>query len=139
MPGRRSEKPLKLPDLSRLTLLVVDDNHDSVEVLAAFLRACGAHVLQARTGYGALAYVDTAPKLDAIVTDLAMPEMDGLGLLNRVRAHPQRSQLPVIALTGHYEDYANADGFAAFLKKPVDFDQLCGAIMALVDRRHRSS
>lgn len=139
MLGRRSEKPLKLPDLSRLTLLVVDDNDDSLEMLAAFLRACGAHVLQARTGSGALAYVDTAPKLDAIVTDLAMPEMDGLGLLNRVRAHPQRSQLPLIALTAPLRGLRQRGWFRAFLKKPVDFDQLCDAIVALVERRHRSS
>jgi len=55
--------------------------------------------------------------------------------LKRVRAHPQSSQLPVIALTGYYEDYFNADGFGAFLKKPVDLDQLCTAIVTLVDRR----
>jgi len=48
-------------------------------------------------------------------------------------------ELPVIALTGQYEDYAKANGFDAFLKKPVDFDQLCDAIAALVGHRRRSS
>ena len=128
-------KPLNLPDLSRLTLLVVDDNEDTVDTLASFLHACGAHVLKARTASGALAYVDTTPKLDAIVTDLAMPEMTGIDLVRTVRAHPRRSELPVIALTGYYEDYANAEGFEAFLKKPVDFDQLCTAILTFVGRQ----
>jgi hypothetical protein len=41
--------PLKLPDLSGLTVLVVDDNDDAVEVLTTFLKACGADVLFARS------------------------------------------------------------------------------------------
>jgi two-component system, chemotaxis family, CheB/CheR fusion protein len=137
MPARpkTESKPLNLPDLSGLTLLVVDDHDDSVDALASFLHACGAHVLPARTGSAALAYVDTTPQIDAIVTDLAMPGMSGIDLLKKVRAHPQRSQLPVIALTGYYEDYANAEGFEAFLKKPVDLDQLCTAVLTLVGRQ----
>jgi len=131
----RGTKPLNLPDLSGFTLLVVDDNEDTVDALAAFLQACGASVLQAHSGAGALAHVDSSPKLDAIVTDLAMPEMSGVDLLRKVRAHPRRSDLPVVALTGHYKDYADVDGFEAFLKKPADFDQLCDAIVTLVARR----
>lgn len=50
--------PPDLPDLSGLTLLIVDDNDDSLEVLSTFLRSCGAHVLEARNGPAALAYVD---------------------------------------------------------------------------------
>jgi len=86
MPAPRSTKPLNLPDLSRLTLLVVDDNADSVEMLAAFLKACRARVLVARSAAGALAHVDAAPRLDAMVTDLAMPQMDGVELVRKVRA-----------------------------------------------------
>jgi CheY-like chemotaxis protein len=136
MPSRAATtKPRNLPDLSRLTLLVVDDNNDSVDMLAAFLRACGANVLEARTPFRALGYFQTTPRLDAIITDLAMPEMTGVDLLERVRAHPRRSRLPVIALTGYYEDYAQAAGFDAFLRKPVNFDELCSAINRLVRRR----
>ena len=43
-----------LPDLSGLTLLIVDDSDDSLEVLGTFLRSCGAHVLEARNGPAAL-------------------------------------------------------------------------------------
>ena len=128
-------KPLNLPDLSPFTLLILDDNDDSLDMLTAFLSACGAQILQARTASGALAYIDGAPKLGAIVTDLAMPEIDGVEFLKKVRAHPQRRTLPVIVLTGFYEDYAGADGFEAFLRKPVDFDLLCSAITTLVERR----
>src|SRR5690242_5338116 len=106
MPGRPQRASDKVPNLARLTLLVVDDHADTLDVLATYLRACGATVLTARSVARALVHVDGARKLDAIVTDLAMPHLDGVRLLKHVRAHRHRSELPVIALTGHYHDYA---------------------------------
>jgi len=119
-------RPINLPDLSGLTLLVVENDDDSLDLLRDALNACGAHILEARTGIGALAYVNTAPRVDVLLTDLSMPTMDGIELLSKVRAHPTRKSLPAIALTGHYEKYAgsNTTGFDALLKKPVDFDEL---------------
>jgi CheY-like chemotaxis protein len=63
-------------DLSGLTLLVVDDNDDALDMLTTYLRSCGAHVLQTRSAIGALAYVDTNQSIDAVATDLSMPHMD---------------------------------------------------------------
>lgn len=125
-----------LPDLSRLTLLAVDDNADSLEVLGAILKACGAHVLEARDGMDALAYVDTTPGLDAIITDLSMPGMDGVELARRVRQQPSRQGLPVIALTGFPERYVDTSAFDAFLKKPFEFDELCRTVHALTAARN---
>jgi len=121
--------------LAGLTLLVVDDNDDAVEVLSAFLRSCGADVLCARTAIGALTYLDASPSIDVVITDLAMPDMDGVELARRIRRHPSRkSLLPVIAVTGFYEQYLGSQDFDAFLKKPVDLDDLCGTIAALARR-----
>jgi len=71
-------RPINLPDLSGLTLLVVEDDDDSLDLLRNVLNAYGAHVLEARTGIGALAYVNTTPKIDVLLTDLSMPTMDGI-------------------------------------------------------------
>jgi CheY-like chemotaxis protein len=131
--GMRSE--LDLPDLSRLTLLAVDDNADALEVLGTILKACGAQVLEARHAQDALAYVDTTPRLDAIITDLSMPGMDGVELARRVRQQPSRHGLPVIALTGFPERYVDTSAFDAFLKKPFDFDELCRTVDALTAAR----
>jgi CheY-like chemotaxis protein len=122
-----------LPDLSGLTLLIVDDNDDALEVLGTFLRSSGAHVLQARNGPAALAYVDQRLTIDAVVTDLSMPSMDGVELVRQMR---QRRSIPAIAVTGLYEQYAHTVGraFDAFLKKPVNFDQLCRVIHSAVAR-----
>jgi DNA-binding response OmpR family regulator len=83
--------------LQGMTVLVIDDDNDSLEVLSAFFEACGARPLIARNAAGGLAYLDTAPKLAAVVTDLAMPDTDGIEFARR-RRHPTRKQLPVIAV-----------------------------------------
>ena len=127
-----------LPDLSRLTLLAVDDNADSLEVLGAILKACGAYVLEARDGTDALTCVDTTPGLDAIITDVSMPGMDGVELARKVRQQPSRQGLPVIAFTGYPERYVDTSTFDAFLKKPFQFDELCRTVHALTTGRYGS-
>jgi CheY-like chemotaxis protein len=129
--------PPNLANLTGLTLLVVDDNDDNLDMLGTFLRACGAHVLQARNAGSALAYVSTTTRIDAIITDLAMPTMDGVELARRVRQLPGRQSTPVIALTGFYEKYMNthAARFDAFLRKPVNLDELCKTVLTLTQSR----
>jgi two-component system CheB/CheR fusion protein len=126
-----------LPDLSGLTLLVVDDNDDALDMLVTFFRTCGAQVLAARGALTALSYVETQGRIDAIISDLSMPAMDGVELVQRLRAHPKGQSIPAIALTGFYEQYMNptAAGFNAFLRKPVDLDGLCAVIRNLVGPR----
>jgi CheY-like chemotaxis protein len=138
----RAEKPRRFtdiamaapPDLSALTILVVDDNEDNVEVLSVLLTSCGADVLTARSATGALAYIDTTPSLDAVVTDVAMPNMDGVEFARKIRQHPSRKSLPIIALTGFYRNYVAAPEFDAVLRKPINLDQLCDVIRALTRR-----
>lgn len=137
-------RALDLPDLSRRTILIVDDNPDSLDMLATVLRGCGAYVLQASSAVGALAYIDTEPGIDVMITDLSMPEMDGVELVRRLRRHPARASIPAIALsgfpalvrTGFYEFYKDPKGFDAFLRKPADLDELCKTITTVIDKRH---
>ncbi|HEX3179465.1 MAG TPA: response regulator [Methylomirabilota bacterium] len=125
-------RPLALPDLRDRTILVVDDNDDALEMLGTFLRVCGAYVLHARGGDGALAYIDTHPHIDAMITDLAMPGMDGVELVRRLRNHPSRRSMPVIALTGFHESYMDTKDFTAFFRKPVNLDDLCNALATAI-------
>ncbi len=120
--------PLDLPDLTGLTVLVVDDNDDAVEILATFLKACGAHVLFARSARDGLAHIEATPRLDAVVTDVSMPQMDGVEFARRIRQDPRRHSLPVIALTGFYEQHKKTAEFNACLRKPCNFDELCNTI-----------
>jgi CheY-like chemotaxis protein len=127
-------RALNLPNLSGLTLLVVDDNDDSLDTLDTFLTTCGAKVKAARNVDAALSFVDTERSIDAVVSDLSMPGRDGLDLIRHVRRHKTRATLPAIALTGFYEQYADARraGYGVFLQKPVDFDKLCSAIQTAI-------
>ena len=125
-----------LSDLSGLTLLVVDDNDDALEVLSALLRACGAHVLEARNATAALAYFDQQSTIDAVVTDLSMPSMDGVELVRHLRERWPTRRLPAIAVTGFYDHYMDTAGaaFDAFMRKPVHFDELCRIIRTVTNR-----
>src|SRR5258708_27164731 len=96
---------VRLADLSGLTLIVAEDTDDSLDVLTTFLQACGARVLAARNGLEALAYLETTPEVDAIVTDLAMPQMDGVELVRKLRDHPGRKPLVPIDLAGYTVQY----------------------------------
>jgi CheY-like chemotaxis protein len=73
-----------------------------------------------------------------IVTDLAMPGDDGYALLARLRAAPELAAIPVIALTAYASPddrrRALAEGFAAYLTKPVDVEALITTITAVLVR-----
>jgi len=127
-------RSVDLPDLSGLTLIVVEDNDDALDVLTTFLEACGARVVPACNGLEALTRLDSATAVDAIVTDLAMPQMDGIELVRKLRGHARGHALPAIALTGFSGSYVDtrSAGFDAVLTKPVDLDQLCSTIKAMV-------
>jgi len=126
----------QLPDLSHLTVLVVDDDDDSLHVLTLVLTSCGAKVYFARNAAGGLSYISTLPKLDLVVTDIAMPNMDGVAFSRATRQHPRRDRasIPIIAVTAFYEDYPHTTDFDAYLRKPVDLDRLCTIIEVLTRR-----
>jgi len=80
-------------------LLIVDDDEDACESLAAFLRTAGHIVTSAPNGREALAIV-LAELPDVIVLDLLMPEMDGPSFLEVLRSYLRIQSLPVVVLTG---------------------------------------
>ena len=136
-----ASSPSRLPDLSGLTVLVVDDDEDSIEVLTTLINACGADVLFARSASDGLAYIDATPQLDVVVTDISMPRIDGYEFTRKIREHssPVRRSVPVIALTGFQQRYVTTETFDAFLQKPVNLDRLCAVIKMLLARPRSSS
>jgi CheY-like chemotaxis protein len=118
--------------LRGIRVLVVDDDADNCEVLAAMLEHCGAHVVTAQSAAEALsAFEIQVPHV--LVSDIGLPGEDGFALLRRVRAlAPSRGgNVPAIALTGysHFERVDDdAHGFQAQLTKPIDGDQMLAVI-----------
>lgn len=126
-PGRRDARPA-------LRFLVVDDEADVLESLAALLRLQGHEVKTARDGLEAEALAaDYRP--DVILLDIGLPKSDGYTTCRRIREQPWSRPISIFALTGWGEDddirKAFEAGFDHHLVKPVQLD----AILALLDER----
>jgi two-component system chemotaxis sensor kinase CheA len=80
-------------------VLVVDDQFTVRELQRSILEAAGYRVETARDGTEALARVVSEPDLGLVVTDIEMPEMDGIELLRSIRAEPQHASLPIVVVT----------------------------------------
>jgi PAS domain S-box-containing protein len=123
-------------------ILVVDDNEDAANSLAALLQMSGHQVLVAHDGPQALRLA-TADPPDLALLDLGLPTMDGYELARRVRGTPALAHTRLIAMTGYGQDSdrraASGAGFEAHLVKPVEFRDLMRAIEGSVapegDRR----
>ncbi len=91
-------------------VLLVDDDRQCREMYAAFLRGAGFAVEEAHNGNQALSKAtEQVPAL--VVTDLALPGLDGYALTRKLRQHPQTASVPIIAITGYggfVEDTARA-------------------------------
>jgi two-component system, chemotaxis family, chemotaxis protein CheY len=109
-------------------ILIVDDDEELNRLLSRFLERNGYEVCSALDAAQALELLGRAPDVGLVITDLNMPHLDGLGLLERLRQDPLRRGVPVVVITA-YADEAKADlsmrqGAAFFLPKPIDFEQL---------------
>jgi signal transduction histidine kinase/ActR/RegA family two-component response regulator len=130
------------PGLQGLRILVVDDDADMGELVTYILQDCGAEVVAVASAGAAIQHLldATVPKPDVIVSDIGMPEEDGLSLLQRVRAldESQGGRTPALAVTAfaRAEDRTAAlrAGFNLHLAKPVEPEELVAAIANLVGR-----
>jgi len=108
-------------------ILVVDDNLTNREILKLRLTSWGAHVVQAASGTAAMAEMERAHQaqqpFDVVITDMQMPEMDGLMLGRAIRqdAHYKDVHLMMMTSLGQYSSSAELAeiGFSACLVKPV--------------------
>ena len=117
------------------SVLVVDDQFTAREIQRSILEAAGYRVVIARDGREAWDLLSHGEDVDLVVTDLEMPEMDGLSLLRSIRGDSSLSALPVVVVTsrGSEEDErkgleAGADAYVVKQR----FDQ--GALLDTVER-----
>jgi len=124
--------------LTQLTILVVDDDEDSRNMIETALRSHGADVTVAASVREALAVLDRKDWQPALLlSDLGMPEQDGYDLIKiiRSRSFEQGGRLPAIALTGYAGkeegEQTLKEGYQAHLSKPVDWTDLIRTITSL--------
>jgi signal transduction histidine kinase/CheY-like chemotaxis protein len=128
--GARQAVPLAQEDNTdggRMQVLVVDDNHDAADSLAALLELDGFDVRTVYDGVAAIAAVETrAP--DMIIMDLGMPGMDGYETARAIRRTAGADRILLLALTGWGQSDARRRtmeaGFDHHLVKPVELEQI---------------
>ena len=133
-PAFKGERAPAASTLRGVRVLVVDDDPDARESVAAVLEQAGATVQAVESAGDAVESLEREPS-DVLVSDIAMPGVDGYTLLGRARARLRGREIPAAALTAYAgsEDRgrALAAGFQAHLAKPVDPAQLVAVVAEL--------
>lgn len=120
MTGRPAD-PTNAPQSPRV--LVVEDDPETRRFYAGLLAAAGFETSEAHNGFQAFAKaIETTP--DLVLTDIAVPGLDGIELCRRLRSDPQTRGVRILAVTGYddrqYPDRAIDAGADQVLLKPVD-------------------
>jgi CheY-like chemotaxis protein len=117
------------------SILIVEDDPETREVLSAILRFEGYKVLTAADGQQALDVLQGRELPSMILLDLMMPNKDGWQFRAEQSQDPRIADIPVIVFSAadRLKERAGSLRAVAYLKKPVDFD----ALLALVDRHSK--
>ena len=120
-------------------ILVVEDNLDTRELIHLHLTTEGFTVVTASNGREGL-YLAGAEHPDLIVTDISMPEIDGLELVRQLRTQSEFESVPILVLTAFgldQMDQAIKAGANRALNKPVHFDGLIDDVRELLAESNR--
>jgi signal transduction histidine kinase len=127
---------LPVPLLKGRRVLLVDDDRDTLQMLAVMLGDRQAEIQTAGSSEEAMRILEWY-KPSVLVLDLAMPVEDGYSLIERIRRDSERANIPAVALTAYVrvEDRARAlsAGFNMFVPKPVEGNELIAAISNLTE------
>jgi two-component system chemotaxis response regulator CheY len=122
--------------MGRTSILVVDDSATVRLVLRDALTEQDFDVVMASDGQEALDWVFSNPPADIVITDLHMPNVDGIDLVARLRALDVYADRPIFVLTrggaGNEKERVRAAGATAWIMKPFDKDKLVSAIHKVV-------
>src|SRR5438309_12080660 len=117
-------------------IMVVDDDSDTLGILARCLRREGFTAIEACSGAECLRLAKDSP-VDVILLDLMMPEMDGFAVCRALKENPGTAEIPIILLTARDDVDARAEGIqlgvSDFLSKPVLRQELANRIRVQLD------
>ncbi len=122
-----------------MKILIVDDGPANLQSLQQLLQSSGFDVVEARDGVAALARLEQEP-VDAIISDILMPNMDGYRLCQEVRRHPRFSRMPFIVYTANFnsqddEFLAMELGADKYLTKRANPEQILKALEEVTRQR----
>ena len=121
-----------LDEATPCTVLVIEDDPDSRDVLVNLLREVGCTVMQAYDGLEGLQRC-RAERFDIVFSDIRMPHMNGVEMIERLRADPFTAKLPVVAVSAssleHERRFYIDHGFQDFIGKPYPFQDVYRALV----------
>jgi CheY-like chemotaxis protein len=135
--------PNRAPALDGLRVLIVDDEADARDLLTTILEHSGAQVTAAASA-GEVLDLLLQSRADVLVSDIAMPKVDGYALIRQVRAlgAERGGDIPAVALTAYARDsdrtLALEAGFQVHLPKPYDPDELVRVVARLAGCKQKS-
>ena len=116
------------------TIMTVDDSSSVREMVTYTLKDAGYEVIQAVDGQDAMGKLQG--QVDMIITDLNMPNMDGLELIRSVRGNASTKFIPIVMLTTESQDSKKQEGKAAgatgWIVKPFKPPQILGVVQKLL-------
>jgi CheY-like chemotaxis protein len=124
-------------------VLIVEDDVRNIFALSAVLEPHGAKIEIARNGRECLSVLEQSRekdkrRIDLVLMDIMMPEMDGLSAMRAIREQPEWRKLPIIALTAkamkNDQEQALAAGANDYMAKPLDVDQLLSLVRVWMPR-----
>lgn len=117
-------------------VLVVEDEADSMELMQGLLAHYGIQCEGARTGEEALQILENS-NFNLLLLDLALPGVDGWGVLKAVRSSKTMADMPCVAITAFHTpelaDQAIKAGFNAYFSKPVDATSFVRELQSIVE------
>jgi len=131
--GTENKPARSLQLLSGLNVLVVDDDSDTLTLMATALSRRQANVTAVSTAGEAIRAI-TQKRPDVLVSDIAMPDEDGYGLIEKVRRleNGQLENIPAVAITAYAKEEdrrrALSAGFQIYLAKPVELTELISVV-----------
>ncbi len=119
-------------------VLIVEDDPETRHLYAEAFHRSGFAIEEAHNGHQAFAKALASPRPDLILTDIAVPGLDGIELCRKLRADDRTLSIPVLAITGydnrHYPDRVRTAGANQVLMKPCDWDVLVNEAKRLLSR-----
>ena len=119
-------------------LLIAEDDPDIRKLLYTTLTFKGYRVVAAHNGREGLEFIQKERPL-IVITDIMMPQLDGFGLVHRLRIDPQTRDIPVVFITATYvsradQEFALNIGATRFIQKPVDLEKFLATIEELLEQ-----
>jgi len=124
-----------MTDKSQQTILIVEDNQDSRDLVVKVLRVRGYRIVEAVDGEEALQKA-AAEHPALILLDISLPKIDGYEVLRRLKALDEYRDIPIIALTAHAmkgdREMALTAGFQGYIPKPITIRELPAQVEAFL-------